>query len=73
MYRRGDVQPLLYFGQELLARDNGIESVRIATHELYREAVMNAGLEFAPTAGDPVCSRRSRAKGWGGECTPTPP
>ncbi|ORY03123.1 UDP-Glycosyltransferase/glycogen phosphorylase [Basidiobolus meristosporus CBS 931.73] len=48
---RGDVQPFLPIGQELLRRGH---RVRLATHETFRKFITDAGLEFYPLAGDPV-------------------
>ncbi|KAF7298465.1 Glycosyltransferase family 1 protein [Mycena kentingensis (nom. inval.)] len=47
---RGDVQPYVALGK-LLVRDG--HRVRIATHETFREFVVEAGLEFFGIGGDP--------------------
>ena len=48
---RGDVQPFLAMGNELQARGH---RVRIATHNVFRDFVKSAGLEFFPIGGDPA-------------------
>ncbi|KAK9762706.1 hypothetical protein K7432_011299, partial [Basidiobolus ranarum] len=48
---RGDVQPFLAIGQELVKRGH---RVRLATHATFQKFVRDAGLEFYPLAGDPV-------------------
>lgn len=50
MGTQGDVQPFLVVGK--LLQKNG-HRVRLATHELYRPLVRDAGLEFYPLGGDP--------------------
>ena len=48
---RGDVQPFVYFGQQL--QKDG-HRVRLATHAEYRDDVVaKGGLEYYPLAGDP--------------------
>jgi len=47
---RGDVQPFLAYGQELQSAGH---RVRLATHEVFRDFVLENGLEFFPLAGDP--------------------
>lgn len=47
---RGDVQPFLALGQELLRHGH---RVRIATHGTFREFIKEAGLEFYNIGGDP--------------------
>ncbi|KAG8868418.1 hypothetical protein FRC20_003433 [Serendipita sp. 405] len=47
---RGDVQPFLALGQELLRQGH---RVRIATHGTFREFVKDSGLEFYNIGGDP--------------------
>ena len=49
---RGDVSPFVEMGKKLKA-DFG-HTVRIATHALYRDKVINAGLLFYPLGGDPI-------------------
>jgi len=48
---RGDVQPFTVLGK--LLQSSG-HRVRLATHEMYREQVMECGLEFYPLEGDPT-------------------
>jgi hypothetical protein len=47
---RGDVQPFVYLGLELQRRGH---TVRIGTHEEYRDLVGGEGLLFYPLGGDP--------------------
>ncbi|KAG8738659.1 hypothetical protein FRC10_006627 [Ceratobasidium sp. 414] len=47
---RGDVQPYLALGQRL--RDHG-HTVRLTTHETFRQSVKDAGLRFFNIGGDP--------------------
>ncbi|QRV87000.1 glycosyltransferase family 1 protein [Ceratobasidium sp. AG-Ba] len=47
---RGDVQPYLAFGQKL--QEYG-HTVRLSTHETFRELVKSAGLRFFSIGGDP--------------------
>ncbi|KAG8774287.1 hypothetical protein FRC12_002076 [Ceratobasidium sp. 428] len=47
---RGDVQPYLALGQRLL--DHG-HTVRLTTHETFRQSVKDAGLRFYNIGGDP--------------------
>ncbi|QRV72095.1 glycosyltransferase family 1 protein [Ceratobasidium sp. AG-Ba] len=47
---RGDVQPYLAFGQKL--QEYG-HTVRLSTHEIFRELVKSAGLRFSSIGGDP--------------------
>ncbi|QRW11270.1 glycosyltransferase family 1 protein [Ceratobasidium sp. AG-Ba] len=47
---RGDVQPYLALGQRLV--DHG-HTVRITTHEMFRQSVKDAGLRFFNIGGDP--------------------
>lgn len=46
----GDVQPFVAIGQQL-KRDG--HRVRLATHELYKDYVLESGLKFYPLSGDP--------------------
>ena len=46
----GDVQPYVALGQRLVKDGHRI---RIATHEIFKEFVTNAGLEFFNIGGDP--------------------
>ena len=48
---RGDVQPFVALGSELLRRGH---RVRLATHNTFSEFVRKAGLEFYPIGGDPA-------------------
>ncbi|CAG8384820.1 unnamed protein product [Penicillium salamii] len=48
---RGDVQPFVALGAEL--RKHG-HRVRLATHAIFEELVVGAGLEFFSIGGDPV-------------------
>ncbi|KAH7378899.1 hypothetical protein BKA64DRAFT_736571 [Cadophora sp. MPI-SDFR-AT-0126] len=48
---RGDVQPFIALGQELLACGH---QVRIATHNTFRDFVTKANLGFYPIGGDPT-------------------
>ncbi|CAF1290340.1 unnamed protein product [Adineta ricciae] len=48
---RGDVQPFIALGKELLAVGH---RVRLATHEVFRSFVRENGLEFYPLAGNPA-------------------
>ncbi|PBP28023.1 hypothetical protein BUE80_DR000975 [Diplocarpon rosae] len=48
---RGDVQPFVALGQELLAVGH---RVRLATHDVFEEFVRSAGLEFYPIGGNPA-------------------
>lgn len=48
---RGDVQPFLALGNELQRSGH---RVRLATHNVFRDFVRAAGLEFYPIGGDPV-------------------
>lgn len=47
---RGDVQPFVIIGQLLQSHGH---RVRLATHELYQDYIIESGLEFYPLAGDP--------------------
>ena len=47
---KGDVQPFLALGQELLSQGH---RVRIATHGTFRDFVKETGLEFYNIGGDP--------------------
>jgi hypothetical protein len=47
---RGDVQPFLAYGKELQSAGH---RVRLATHEIFRNIVLNNELEFYPLAGNP--------------------
>jgi UDP:flavonoid glycosyltransferase YjiC (YdhE family) len=47
---RGDVQPFILLGQRLKADGH---RVRLATHAMFRDFVVESGLEFYPLAGDP--------------------
>ncbi|KAG2521380.1 hypothetical protein JM16_005895 [Phytophthora kernoviae] len=47
---RGDVQPFLAIAKRL--QQDG-HRVRLATHTIYRDFVMNHGVEFYPLGGDP--------------------
>ncbi|KAI8852334.1 hypothetical protein BC829DRAFT_73814 [Chytridium lagenaria] len=47
---RGDVQPFIALGKELKKYGH---RVRLATHGIFRQFVMENGLEFYPLAGDP--------------------
>ncbi|GMH35759.1 hypothetical protein BSKO_03627 [Bryopsis sp. KO-2023] len=47
---RGDVQPFIALGRGL--KDYG-HRVRLASHSVYRDFVLSAGLEFYPLGGDP--------------------
>ncbi|KAI5205756.1 UDP-Glycosyltransferase/glycogen phosphorylase [Aureobasidium subglaciale] len=47
---RGDVQPFIALGNELQKFGH---RVRLATHDLFRDFVTQAGLEFHPIGGDP--------------------
>ncbi|MDG1399957.1 MAG: glycosyltransferase [Candidatus Binatia bacterium] len=47
---RGDVQPFIPIGKELMACGH---RVRLATHEEFRELVEASGIEFFPLAADP--------------------
>ncbi len=48
---RGDVQPFVALGNELLRHGH---RVRLATHAVFRDFVLQAGLEFFPIGGDPA-------------------
>ncbi|CAF1120384.1 unnamed protein product [Didymodactylos carnosus] len=48
---RGDVQPFIALGKELLKVGH---RVRLATHETFRKFVKENGLEFFPLGGDPA-------------------
>lgn len=47
---RGDVQPFVYLGLELQRRGH---TVRIGTHQEYRDFIVGEGLLFYPLGGDP--------------------
>ncbi|KAH9612750.1 hypothetical protein KSS87_013303, partial [Heliosperma pusillum] len=47
---RGDVQPFIAIGKRL--QEYG-HRVRLATHQNFKDFVLNAGLEFFPLGGDP--------------------
>ncbi|KGO62065.1 UDP-glucuronosyl/UDP-glucosyltransferase [Penicillium expansum] len=48
---RGDVQPFVALGTEL---QNVGHRVRIATHNVFEQFILEAGLEFYPIGGDPA-------------------
>lgn len=48
---RGDVQPFVALGNELQKYGH---RVRLATHDIFKTFVTNAGLEFYPIGGDPA-------------------
>ncbi|KAL2126096.1 hypothetical protein VTI74DRAFT_1700 [Chaetomium olivicolor] len=48
---RGDVQPFVALGNELLRHGH---RVRLATHSVFGDFVTQAGLEFFPIGGDPA-------------------
>ncbi|KIX01912.1 uncharacterized protein Z518_07851 [Rhinocladiella mackenziei CBS 650.93] len=48
---RGDVQPFVALGSELQRHGH---RVRLATHNVFKEIVQGAGLEFFPIGGDPA-------------------
>ncbi|KAL3421955.1 glycosyltransferase family 1 protein (sterol glucosyltransferase) [Phlyctema vagabunda] len=48
---RGDVQPFVALGQELQLVGH---RVRLATHDVFKDFVHEAGLEFYPIGGDPA-------------------
>ena len=48
---RGDVQPFVALGEELKSYGHRI---RLATHDVFKEFVQSAGLEFYPIGGDPT-------------------
>ncbi|KAI1385128.1 glycosyltransferase family 1 protein [Hypoxylon trugodes] len=48
---RGDVQPFIALGTELLRHGH---RVRLATHDTFAEFVRDSGLEFYPIGGDPA-------------------
>lgn len=48
---RGDVQPFVALGAEL---QNMGHRVRIATHNVFEQFILEAGLEFYPIGGDPA-------------------
>ena len=57
---RGDVQPFIALGNELQRHGH---RVRLATHDIFEQFVLQAGLEFFPIGGDPaqlmaVCTLR---------------
>lgn len=57
----GDVQPFIALGLELQTRGH---RVRIATHGVFREFVLQHGLEFFNIGGDPTELMAVRAPGW---------
>lgn len=48
---RGDVQPFIALGNELLRYGH---RVRLATHNVFEQFVRDSGLEFYPIGGDPA-------------------
>ncbi|KAF7369032.1 Glycosyltransferase family 1 protein [Mycena venus] len=48
---RGDVQPFIALGNELLKHGH---RVRLATHNVFEDLVRSSGLEFYPIGGDPA-------------------
>ncbi|GAB1310098.1 Sterol 3-beta-glucosyltransferase [Madurella fahalii] len=48
---RGDVQPFVALGEELLRHGH---RVRLATHDMFGDFVRASGLEFFPVGGDPA-------------------
>ena len=48
---RGDVQPFVALGNELQRHGH---RVRLATHGVFEQFVLQAGLEFFPIGGDPA-------------------
>ncbi|CAI7674501.1 unnamed protein product [Penicillium discolor] len=48
---RGDVQPFVALGAELQSMGH---RVRIATHNVFEQFILEAGLEFYPIGGDPA-------------------
>ena len=48
---RGDVQPFIALGNELQKSGH---RVRLATHNVFKDFVMSAGLEFFPIGGNPA-------------------
>jgi hypothetical protein len=48
---RGDVQPFVALGAELQRHGH---RVRLATHDVYKDFVRSAGLDFYPIGGDPA-------------------
>ena len=48
---RGDVQPFIALGNELQKHGH---RVRLATHNVFEQFVLQAGLEFYPIGGDPT-------------------
>ena len=48
---RGDVQPFIALGKELQRMSH---RVRLGTHDVFRDTVRDAGLEFYPIGGDPA-------------------